>query len=69
MANSERCLPEAWIAESRLDVSDDFVRYARPLIGDGWPAIPLLSGRQRFARLESAFAEKKLPAYLPQASR
>jgi 6-phosphofructokinase len=69
VANSERCLPEAWIAESRLDVSDDFVRYARPLIGDGWPAIPLLSGRQRFARLEPAFAEKKLPAYLPQASR
>jgi 6-phosphofructokinase 1 len=69
VANSERCLPEAWVGADRLDVTDDFVRYARPLIGDGWPAIPLLNGRQRFARLEPFYAGKKLPAYVPQASR
>jgi 6-phosphofructokinase 1 len=69
VANSERCFPEAWIAENRLDVTDEFVRYARPLIGDGWPAIPLVNGRQRFARLEPIFAEVKLPAYVPQAAR
>jgi 6-phosphofructokinase 1 len=69
VANSERCFPEAWVAEDRLDVTDEFVRYARPLIGDGWPTIPLVNGRQRFARLARIFAEVKLPAYVPQAVR
>ena len=69
VANSERSFPEAWIADNRLDVTDDFVAYARPLIGDGWPAIPLVNGRQRFARLEPIFAEAKLLAYVPQAAR
>ena len=69
VANSERSFPAAWIAPSRLDVTDDFVRYARPLIGDDWPSIPLVDGRQRFARLQPIFAEKKLPAYVPQAYR
>lgn len=69
VANSERHFPEAWIAPGRADVTDDFVRYARPLIGDDWPAIPLVDGRQRFTRLKPIFAEKKLPAYVPQAYR
>jgi 6-phosphofructokinase 1 len=69
VANSERTFPESWIADSRLDVTEDFVRYARPLIGDGWPTIPLVDGRQRFATLLPIFAEKKLPAYVPQAAR
>jgi ATP-dependent phosphofructokinase / diphosphate-dependent phosphofructokinase len=69
VANSERTFPEAWIAPNRLDVTEEFVRYARPLIGDHWPTIPLVDGRQRFARLQPIFAERKLPAYLPQANR
>jgi len=69
VANSERSFPEPWIADSRLDVTDQFVRYARPLIGDGWPAVPLVDGRQRFARLRPVFAEQRLPDYVPQASR
>lgn len=69
VANSERSFPQAWIAANRLDVTDDFVRYARPLIGDSWPAVPLVDGRQRFARLQPIFATKKLPAYIPQAYR
>jgi 6-phosphofructokinase 1 len=69
VANSERHFPESWIAENRLDVTEEFVRYARPLIGEGWPAIPLIDGRQRFARLEPIFAEKRLPAYVSQAHR
>ena len=69
VANSERTFPESWISEDRLDVTGDFGRYARPLIGDGWPAVPLVDGRQRFARLMPLFAEKKLPAYVPQAAR
>ena len=51
------------------DVTDDFVRYARPLIGDDWPSIPLVDGRQRFARLQPIFAAQALPAYVPQALR
>lgn len=69
IANSERKFPRAWIAPNRIDVTDDFVRYARPLIGDHWPAIPLVDGRQRFARLEKKFATQELPAYVPQAYR
>jgi 6-phosphofructokinase 1 len=68
VANSERRFPESWIAESRLDVTGDFVRYARPLIGDGWPAIPLVDGRQRFAELAPIYAEQKLSPYIPQAA-
>jgi 6-phosphofructokinase 1 len=67
VANSERSLPEAWIASNRLDVTDDFAHYAQPLIGDSWPSIPLIAGRQRLARLEPVFAEKNLPTYKPQA--
>jgi 6-phosphofructokinase 1 len=67
VANSERSLPEAWIDDSRTDVTDDFVRYARPLIGDDWPSIPLVDGLQRFARLRPVLAEQVLPAYRPQA--
>jgi 6-phosphofructokinase 1 len=69
VANSERCFPESWITPDRLDVTPEFVRYARPLIGDSWPAIPLLNGRQRFARLEPVFSERQLPAYVPQTAR
>jgi 6-phosphofructokinase 1 len=69
VANSERAFPEEWIVESRLDVTDAFLRYARPLIGESWPTIPLVDGRQRFAQLKPIFAEPKLPAYLPQALR
>jgi 6-phosphofructokinase len=69
VANSERALPAEWIAPSRTDVTDDFVRYARPLIGDDWPSVPLVGGIQRFARFRPVFAEKKLPEYVPQALR
>jgi len=69
VANSERTFPEAWIAPSRTDVTDEFVRYARPLMGDDWPSVPLVGGRQRFARFRPVFAGKRLPEYVPQAHR
>jgi 6-phosphofructokinase 1 len=69
VANSERHLPKHWISQNRIDVTDEFVRYARPLIGENWPAIPLVDGRQRFARLERIFAPQALPDYIPQAQR
>jgi len=36
VAGSERKFPPAWISASRLDVTDEFVAYARPLIGENW---------------------------------
>ena len=65
VANSERFLPPHWIAEGGTDVTDDFIRYAMPLIGNGWPDIMIENGLQRFARLEVKLIEKKLPCYVP----
>jgi 6-phosphofructokinase len=67
VALSERTFPEKWIASNRYDVTDEFVAYARPLIGEDWPSVPMINGIQRFARLEMKFADKKLPGYKPEA--
>jgi ATP-dependent phosphofructokinase / diphosphate-dependent phosphofructokinase len=69
VANSEREFPGEWIAPNGADVTDEFVRYARPLIGDHWPSIPLIDGLQRFARLQPIMAGQKLPAYQLEAFR
>lgn len=63
VANSVRFIPEKWIAENRMDVTDDFIRYALPLIGDGNPPVVLEGGIQRFARFELNFIDKKLKDY------
>jgi len=69
VANSERTFPQAWIAPNRIDVTDDFVDYAKPLVGEDWASVPVVNGRQRFARFKSIFAEKKLPEYTLEALR
>jgi 6-phosphofructokinase 1 len=69
VANSERTFPSAWLTPERTDVTDEFVAYARPLLGEDWPSIPLVNGLQRFARLTPTFAVQKLPSYTPQAYR
>jgi len=69
VANSERTFPKQWLAPNRIDVTDDFIRYARPLIGEDWASVPVVNGRQRFTRFKPIFADKKLPAYAPQALR
>jgi 6-phosphofructokinase 1 len=69
VANSERFLPKSWLTKDGTDVTDDFIRYAMPLIGEGWPDIDIEGGLQRFARLDTRFTDKKLPAYLPQRFR
>lgn len=65
VANSVRYLPESWITKDGIDVTDDFINYAKPLIGDGWPDIKLENGLHRFARFEIKFIDKKLPDYIP----
>ena len=69
VANSERTFPAEWIAESGVDVTDEFIAYARPLIGEDWVSVPFINGVQRFARLRPLFADTKCADYVPQAYR
>ncbi len=69
MANSERKFPPDWIDASGCDVTDAFLDYARPLIGEDWVSVPLVDGRQRFTRFEPIFAEKTCKTYVPQEKR
>jgi len=67
VALSERTFPEKWLSENKTDVTDEFLAYLRPLIGDDWVSVPMINGRQRFARFKKIFAEKKLDNYVPEA--
>jgi 6-phosphofructokinase 1 len=67
VALSERTFPEKWIAPNRYDVTDEFLAYVRPLIGEDWPSVPLINGRQRFSQFEMKFAAKKLVDYQLEA--
>ena len=69
VANSERTFRKDWIAPSGYDVTDDFIRYAQPLVGNEMLTLPMIGGRQRLARLKPLYATQKLPAYIPQADR
>ena len=69
MANHARQLPPSWVAANGIDVTDDFIRYARPLIGEEWAPVPLENGLQRFARLEPIFVGQTLAAYVPMGYR
>jgi 6-phosphofructokinase 1 len=69
VANSERKFPSSWIAKSGCDVTDDFVHYAKPLIGEEMVSLPMIDGRQRLTHFEPIYAEQRLPTYVPQADR
>ena len=69
VANSEREFPKAWLDDSKIDVTDEFVKYARPLIGEEWVSVPVINGLQRFTRFEPIFADQKLPEYVPEGHR
>ncbi|HEY3298642.1 MAG TPA: diphosphate--fructose-6-phosphate 1-phosphotransferase [Armatimonadota bacterium] len=69
VANSERTFPAEWLAPNKIDVTDDFIKYARPLIGEDWVSVPVVNGIMRFAKIQPIFADKKLPAYTPVGHR
>lgn len=69
VANSERTFPSEWILPSGCDVSDAFVRYAKPFLGEEMLTLPMIDGRQRLTRFQPIYAGKKLPDYIPQADR
>ena len=66
VALSERNFPGKWISKNRVDVTDEFLKYVRPLVGEDWVSVPLVNGRQRFTCFKKIFAEKKLPVYQPE---
>ncbi len=69
VANSERTFPPDWVAPGGSDVTDEFVDYARPLVGEDMVRLPMVDGRQRLTQFEPIFARQKLPNYVPQADR
>ena len=69
VAGADRAFPSSWITADGNDVTDEFVRYARPLVGEGMVSLPMIDGRQRLARIRPVLAEQKLPQYTPQADR
>ncbi|MGZ3390924.1 MAG: molybdopterin cofactor-binding domain-containing protein, partial [Isosphaeraceae bacterium] len=69
VANSERLFPERRICSSRIDVTDEFLDYAQPLIGEDWVSVPTVKGLPRFARITRKLAPRKLPEYVPQTYR
>jgi len=69
MANSERFFPKEWICSCGTDVTDAFIDYAMPLIGERSVEIPLQAGLPRFAKLNDILASQHCDAYVPQAHR
>lgn len=69
MANSERVFPKEWIAANGIDVTDAFIDYARPLIGESALEVPLQDGLPRFARLNETLAPRLCASYVPQTYR
>ena len=56
-ANAERTVPLEWITENGTGISDEFVKYALPLI-QGEVTIPHEDGLPRFAKLKKIYAQK-----------
>ncbi len=56
-ANTERTVPLSWITKDGTDISDDFVKYALPLIQGGDCKAPLEDGLPRFAKLKKVFVK------------
>jgi ATP-dependent phosphofructokinase / diphosphate-dependent phosphofructokinase len=69
VANSERTFPTQWISEDGCDVTDDFVRYAKPLVGEDMLNLPVVDGRFRLTRFQPIYATQKLSPYVPEADR
>jgi len=65
VAVSARQLPKDWLSPDGLDVTDDFIRYAMPLVGQEWVEIPLENGRPRFSKLNIEYEEKRCLEYIP----
>ncbi len=57
-ANTEKTVPAEWIINNGTGISDEFVKYALPLI-QGEPEMKKEDGLPRFARLKKVLVDKK----------
>lgn len=57
-ANTEKTVPLEWITNNGTGISDEFVKYALPLI-QGDPECPKEDGLPRFAHLKKVLVEKR----------
>ncbi len=62
IANGVKKLPREWINEDGVSMSNQFIRYAQPLI-QGETPVPYENGLPVFAKLEKVRIDKMLPAY------
>ncbi len=69
VANFDRSFPKHWVAANGYDVTDEYIDYARPLIGEDWVSVPQVGGLARFAKIQKILARQSLPAYIPQTYR
>jgi len=60
VANSERKFPQEWISIDKVDVTDEFIEWALPLIGSPLP---------RFAKFKEIYVSKKCREYIPMEYR
>ena len=60
IANVEHFMPRDWITEDGFLPNEKFVEYARPLI-EGEVKFPMEGGLPKYAALDKARIEKKLP--------
>lgn len=56
VANSERQFPQEWISSDKVDVTDEFINWAFPLIGSRLP---------QFAKFKEIYVPKKCRQYIP----
>ena len=57
VANAEKKIPPEWLNEEGNGVTEDFIKYALPLI-QGESSPPLMNGLPRFAKLKKVLATK-----------
>ena len=62
IANSVKKLPREWVNDDGVSMSNQFIRYAQPLI-QGETHVPFDNGLPIFARLEKVRVDKQLPPY------
>jgi 6-phosphofructokinase 1 len=62
IANGVKKLPREWINEDGVSMSNQFIRYAQPLI-QGETVVPYDNGLPVFAKLEKIRIDKVLSAY------
>ena len=58
ICNQEKCVPATWITADGSDVTEDFIRYARPLI-QGEVTVPTEDGVPKFAYRKQLLKQKE----------